>query len=54
MLVLDASLRSTSTATLTTVKTHSSSSAVVPPSAGTSPTKVIRPNASSDVKPIAI
>jgi hypothetical protein len=47
------SLRSTSTATLTTVKTQSSSSAVVPPSAGTSPTKPIRAKASSVVKPIA-
>ena len=44
------SLRSTSTATLTTVNTHSSSSAVVPPSAGTSPTKEISAKASSVVK----
>src|SRR3712207_3265914 len=35
------SRRSTRTATLTTVKTMSSSRAVVPPSAGTAPTKVI-------------
>ena len=47
------SLRSTSTAMFTTVKTQSSSSAVVPPSAGTSPTKVISAKASSVVKPIA-
>ena len=39
---------------LTTVKTQSNSSAVVPPSAGTSPTKVIRPKASRVVKPIAM
>ena len=48
------SRRSTSTATFTTVKTHSSSRAVVPPSAGTSPTKVISPNASRVVNPIAM
>ena len=54
MLVIDLSLRSTRTATLTTVNTHSSNSAVVPPSCGTEPTKVIRPNASSVVKAMAI
>ena len=48
------SLRSTSTATLTTVNTISSSSAVVPPSAGTAPTKVISPKASAVVNRIAV
>ena len=43
----------TSTAMFTMVKTPSSSSAVVPPSAGTAPTNVIRPKASSVVKMIA-
>jgi hypothetical protein len=36
-----------------TVNTQSSSKAVVPPSAGISPTNVIRRKASSVVKPIA-
>jgi hypothetical protein len=39
---------------LTTVNTASSNSAVVPPSAGTSPTNEISAKASSVVKPMAM
>ena len=51
--VVDVIAAQESTAMFTTGKHAESSSAVVPPSAGTSPTKVIRPKASSVVNPIA-